>query len=80
MNGRHGLGWFVQNYNGDKVVWAFGQDDNASSSLVITLPARATTLVLLANSDGLAKSFSLASGDITTSPFGKLFLELFASK
>ena len=31
----HGLGWFVQNYNGEKVVWSFGQGDNASSSLVI---------------------------------------------
>jgi CubicO group peptidase (beta-lactamase class C family) len=76
-NGRTGLGWFVQNYNGDKVVWSFGQSDNASSSLLVTLPARSTTLVLLANSDGLAKSFSLGGGDLTTSPFGKLFLELF---
>jgi len=77
VNGKSGLGWFVQNYNGEKIVWAFGQSDNASSSLEITLTARATTLVLLANSDGLAKGFPLSSGDVTTSPFGKLFLELF---
>ena len=73
----HGLGWFVQNYNGEKVVWSFGQGDNASSSLVIILPARSITLVLLANSDGLSKSFNLANGDVTTSPFARLFLELF---
>ena len=35
------------------------------------------TLVLLANSDGLAKSFGLANGDVSTSPFAKLFLGLF---
>jgi CubicO group peptidase (beta-lactamase class C family) len=78
LGGRpHGLGWFVQNYNGEKVVWSFGQGDNASSSLVLILPARSMTLVLLANSDGLSKSFNLANGDVTTSPFAKLFLELF---
>ena len=73
----HALGWFVQNYNGEKVVWSFGQGDNASSSLVIVLPARSLTLILLANSDGLSKSFNLENGDITSSPFGKLFLGLF---
>jgi CubicO group peptidase (beta-lactamase class C family) len=78
LGGRpHGMGWFVQNYNGEKVVWSFGQGDNASSSLVLILPARSMTLVLLANSDGLSKSFNLANGDVTTSPFAKLFLELF---
>lgn len=73
----HGLGWFVQSYNGEKVVWAFGQGNNASSSLVVILPARSITLVLLANSDGLAKSFGLENGDLNSSPFGKLFLGLF---
>src|SRR5438132_10673282 len=48
-----------------RVVWQFGEDDNASSSLVVVLPARSLTLVLLANSDGLSKSFGLATGDVT---------------
>ena len=74
----HGLGWFVQNHNGEKVVWAFGHGDNASSSLVVILPARSMTLILVANSDGLSKSFNLENGDLTSSPFGKLFLSLFA--
>jgi CubicO group peptidase (beta-lactamase class C family) len=73
----HGLGWFVQSYNGDPVVWQFGVGDNASSSLIVTLPNRGLTLILLANSDGLARSFQLESGRLTTSPFGRLFLGLF---
>lgn len=73
----HGMGWFVQNYNGEKIVWQFGQADNASSSLVVIVPGRSLTLVLLANSDGLSKSLGLADGDLTNSPFGKLFLGLF---
>jgi len=34
----HGIGWFVQTYNGEPVVWQFGVD-NASSSLLLLLPA-----------------------------------------
>jgi CubicO group peptidase (beta-lactamase class C family) len=74
----HGLGWFVQTYNGEPVVWQFGVSENASSSLVVTLPARGLTLILLANSSGLVKTFVLAAGDLTVSPFGRLFLGLFA--
>ena len=73
----HGIGWFVQTYNGEKVVWQFGMVENASSSLMITLPARGLTLILMANSDGLVKLYSPANGDITLSPFARLFLNLF---
>ena len=72
----HGLGWFVQTYNGEPVVWQFGVQANAASSLVVTLPARNVTLILLANSDGLAKPATLPNGDITVSPFARVFLGL----
>jgi CubicO group peptidase (beta-lactamase class C family) len=72
----HGYGWFVQSYNGEPVVWQFGAGANASSSLLITLPARGLTLILVANSDGLAKPASLSAGDVTVSPFAKVFLGL----
>ncbi len=73
----HGYGWFVQTYNNEPVVWQFGVGANASSSsLVITLPARGITLVLLANSDGLAKPAKLAAGDVAASPFARVFFQL----
>ena len=78
-NGRplpHGLGWFVQAYRGETIVWQFGVAPNASSSLVVTVPGRGSTLVLLANSDGLAKPFALTTSDVTVSPFVRLFLGL----
>jgi len=74
----HGLGWFVQSYNGVTIVWQFGVSQGASSSLIVTVPARGITLILLANSDGLSSPFALANGDLTSSPFGRLFLGLFA--
>lgn len=73
----HGIGWFVQIYKGEKVVWQFGMAEHASSSLMITLPARGLTLILMANSDGLVKLYSPANGDVTLSPFARLFLNLF---
>jgi CubicO group peptidase (beta-lactamase class C family) len=73
----HAYGWFVQDYNGDRLVWQFGVSDNASSSMIIMVPRRGVTLILLANSTGLARPFSLAAGDITVSPFARLFLSIF---
>jgi CubicO group peptidase (beta-lactamase class C family) len=71
-----GLGWFVQTYRGQRVVWHFGYVPNAYSSLVLKLPERNLTFILLANSDGLSAPFQLQSGDVTRSLFATLFLRL----
>jgi CubicO group peptidase (beta-lactamase class C family) len=71
-----GLGWFVQTYRGERVVWQFGEIPNAYSSLILKLPARRLTFILLANSDGLNSPFQLQSGDVTRSLFATLFLRL----
>jgi CubicO group peptidase (beta-lactamase class C family) len=71
-----GLGWFVQRYNGQRVVWHFGVVSNAYSSLIIKLPERNLTFVLLANSDKLAAPFQLPAGDVSRSLFATLFLKL----
>lgn len=73
----HAYGWFVQDYNGDRLIWQFGVSDNASSSMIIMVPRRNVTLILLANSTGLARPFSLTAGDVTVSPFARLFLSIF---
>jgi CubicO group peptidase (beta-lactamase class C family) len=72
-----GLGWFVQSHRDEPVVWHFGIVPNAYSSLVIKLPSRRLTFILLANSDGLSAPFQLDAGDVTKSLFATLFLRLF---
>ncbi len=72
-----GMGWFVQNYKGEPVVWHFGLVANAYSSLIVKLPARKLTFILLANSDGLSAPFQLDAGDVTKSLFATLFLRLY---
>jgi CubicO group peptidase (beta-lactamase class C family) len=83
LNSQHaplptGLGWFVQTYRDQQVVWQYGLVPNAYSSLIIKLPSRKLTLILLANSDGLNAPFQLDAGDITRSLFATLFLRLYS--
>jgi CubicO group peptidase (beta-lactamase class C family) len=72
-----GLGWFVQSYRGERVVWHFGYVPGAYSSLVLKMPGRHVTFILLANSDGLSAPYQLQQGDVTKSLFAALFLRLF---
>jgi CubicO group peptidase (beta-lactamase class C family) len=70
------LGWFVQFHRGERVVWHFGQVPNSYSSLILQLPAKGITFILLANSDGLSNPFQLQAGDVTRSLFATVFLKL----
>ncbi|MCM3879333.1 MAG: beta-lactamase family protein [Vicinamibacterales bacterium] len=74
----HGFGWFVETFGGEPVVWQFGLDQGAGSSLMVTLPTKGITMILLANSDRLVRPLPLADGDVTVSPFARLFLNLFS--
>ena len=71
-----GLGWFVQFHRNERVVWHFGQIPNAYSSLILKLPLKGITFILLANSDGLSNPFQLQAGDVTRSLFATAFLKL----
>ena len=71
-----GLGWFVQSYRGSTVIWQFGVIDNAYSAMIVKVPAKRATMILLANSDGLAIPFQLETGDVTRSPFALVLLKM----
>jgi CubicO group peptidase (beta-lactamase class C family) len=71
-----GLGWLVQYYKGERLVWHFGEIPNAYSSLILKIPGRNLTLILLANSDRLSTPYNLSTGDVTKSPFASTFLRL----
>ena len=72
-----GLGWFVQAYNGEPIAWQFGVVEGAYSSLIVKIPNRRLSMILLANSDGLSAPFALEGGDVTTSIFALTFLRSF---
>lgn len=72
-----GQGWFVQTSSNVRLVWSFGHIPDAASALILKMPSKRLTLVLLANSGGLAAGYKLEHGAIANSPFVKIFLRLF---
>jgi len=70
----YALGWFVQSTVAGRAVWHYGQW-STFSSLILKLPDRGVTLILLANSDGLSSRFPLTSGDVAVSPFARAFIQ-----
>jgi CubicO group peptidase (beta-lactamase class C family) len=74
----YALGWFVQMYGGQRLIWHYGQWDTFSG-LFLKIPGRNITLILLANSSRLSSPFSsLGAGNVTGSPFANLFLQMLA--
>ena len=73
----HGLGWFTGTYSGERIVWQFGVGENASSALMVTMPDRHTTYILLANSPGLAEPAPTSVSQLVASPFLRVLLTLF---
>lgn len=72
-----GLGWFVTTESGQRLVWTFGHIPDAGSALIVKMPSKRLTLILLANSGGLAQGYDLENAHVTSSPFVKVFLRLF---
>src|SRR5262249_48730872 len=73
----YGLGWFIQWYEGTRLVWHYGYWPESFSSLYVKLPERKIALILLANSDGLSAPFILGAGAGTRSPCAHRFLRIF---
>ena len=73
----YGLGWFVTDYKGVRVIWHYGYW-TASSTLIMKVPSQGLTFVLFANTDGLSAPYPLAAGKLEASPWAREFLETFA--
>lgn len=73
----YGLGWFVQEYGGEPLLWHAGLWDGAYSALYLKAPARHLTLILLANSEGLKWDNALDEAAVQRSPFAAAFLAAF---
>jgi len=75
----YGLGWFIQNAGGTRVVWHNGYLPNRYSALLLKVPDQRLTLIVLANSDALSAPFALAKGDVTRSAIACAFLNDFVA-
>jgi len=72
----YGLGWFATDYKGVRVIWHYGLW-TAISSLIVKVPERNLTFVVLANTDELSGPYQLGEGRLDTSPWARAFLDAF---
>lgn len=72
----YGYGVFSQAFDGQQLVWAYGQYDSYSS-LLLKVPAKGLTLILLANNNLLSDPARLINGQATSSLFTLSFLQNF---
>jgi CubicO group peptidase (beta-lactamase class C family) len=76
----YGLGWFVWELRGRAPMpWHYGYYTDASSALLLKVPDRQLTLILLASSDRASSPFGLGIGDPVRSPFVTAFLDAVAA-
>lgn len=87
---QYGLGWFVKEYRGLKIVWHTGWWFGYST-LIIKIPEKDLTFIILANSQDLSRPFYLTmypipfpnpfakslTKDLFVSDFASLFVEYF---
>lgn len=70
----YGLGWFVESYRGERMIWHSGNWGSGFSAILFKLPARNLSMILLANSEGLSDPFWVPG---QTNPFVCSFLRHF---
>jgi hypothetical protein len=69
----YGLGWFVTDWHGVKVVWHYGQWGSGFSAMYLKIPDRNVSIVLLSNSEALADH---GGEELTDNGFVCRFLDL----
>ena len=72
-----GLGWYVTDYRGERLVWHYGHWGVSFSAVVLKVPARRLSVILLANSEALADHNWKVGEDVTNNALACHFLDTF---
>jgi CubicO group peptidase (beta-lactamase class C family) len=73
----YGLGWFIQEYQGIRLQWHYGYW-TTNSSLIIRVPDRGLTFVVLANTQTLSSPYGLGIDEnVLRSDVARLFIDAF---
>lgn len=73
----YGLGWYVEEIEGRKVVWHGGWWPEAYAGMIVIVPDDELVFVALGNTDGLHWGNPLNAADIASSPLAAKFLDEF---
>lgn len=72
----YGTGWFTEMFAGIRLHWAYGWGES-DSSLLLRVPDRKLSLIVLCNSSLLSAAAPLGGGNVLHSPLGAAFLKHF---
>jgi CubicO group peptidase (beta-lactamase class C family) len=73
----YGLGWFVRDYNGVRIIWHGGNWGTGFSAIYVKVPAQHLSLIMFANSDVLNGHMYAVGEDIVNNAFACAFLRDF---
>lgn len=76
----YGLGWYVQEYEGQTLVWHSGWWEDAYSALYLKIPTLNLSFILLANSEGIWWDNPLERAAVECSQFAQAFLSVFVDR
>ena len=76
----YGLGWFVADYHGTRLIWHYGNWGTGFSAIYVKVPERKIALIMLSNSEALSSHmYSVGGEDIANNAFACAFLRVFVS-
>lgn len=73
----YGLGWYVQEFEGMRLLWHTGRWPPSTSALYLKVPDHNLTFIILANTHNLTTPFPLGNGDVTKSIMALSFFRYF---
>ena len=75
----YGLGWFVSDYDGTRLIWHYGNWGTGFSAIYLKVPERNVSLIVLSNSEALSSHMYSVGEDIANNAFACAFLRDFVS-
>ena len=73
----YGLGWFVRDYQGARLIWHGGNWGTGFSAIYVKVPERNLSLIMFSNSEALNGHMYAVGEDITNNVFACAFLRVF---
>lgn len=77
--GDYRLGWFLEDWEGKRLLWHSGWDEQKGSALYLKVPEKNLTLIVLANTEAIWWHNSLVKAEVVESIIARTFLDIFAS-
>lgn len=77
--GDYRRGWWLEDWQGQRLMWHSGWNEKKGSALYLKVPDKHLTLIVLANTEAIWWRNSLVKAEVAESPIARRFLEQFAS-